>query len=153
MSIRPPAPRRRGFTLIELLVVVLLLAVFSVVIAELFMATMKAQREAAHRDTLLRRLDTAVSRLRHDTWSASSIDADGTVVQLPSANGHRVTWRYSRDGKLSRTTNPPSAEQTWGELPPVAFTAHGALLTMTLKAVDRDETVTFASQQMEGAAK
>jgi type II secretory pathway pseudopilin PulG len=149
----PQSLKARSFTLIELIVVVLLLAVFSTVLAELFMVTTRTQREATRRDTLLQRFDVALNLLRHDTWSATSIDADGSVVNLPSVEGTKITWRYSTDGKLSRTLDEPTSVQTWGDMPPVAFSAHGPLLTLTLKAVNHDETVTFVSEQMEGGAK
>jgi prepilin-type N-terminal cleavage/methylation domain-containing protein len=147
----PSKRRRLAFTLTEMLAVVLLLSVFSVIVAELFVVTVRTQREAYRREALLQRLDAALSYIRRDTWTATAIDADGPTVRLPSARGPVVTWKYTQDGKLTRTAEPGKAEQTWGDLPPVAFSARGPLLTLTLKAMDREESVTFFSQQMEGS--
>jgi len=144
--------RRRAFTLIEILVWVLLLAVVSVMLVQLFSLTTHATRDAQKRDTLLHRIDSAVAHLRKDAWAATKIttaaDDDSSSVELPPVDGPVVTWRYTKDGKLSRTTVPPTGTQSWADLPPVAFSAHGPLLTLTLKAVNRDETETFVSQQM-----
>ena len=81
------------------------------------------------------------------------MDADGDRVKLPPPEGPVVIWRCSPDGMLSRTTDPASSLETWGNLPPVASAACWLALTVTLKSVDHDESVTFVSQRMQGGAK
>jgi type II secretory pathway pseudopilin PulG len=143
--------RQGGFTLIELIVLVLVLAVFSSIMVQLFSTTVRAQRDAYQRDATMKRLDVVLMTLRRDAWAATSIEGNGAEVRLGSGAGI-VTWRVTDEG-LVRSLADGAGAQTWSGLPAMAFSSRGALLTVTLKAGGRDESMTMISQRMQGGSR
>ena len=136
-----------AFTIIEMLIAVILLTAVSGLLTQLFVISFKAQRDSQKYEELLHRVDSALLMLRRDTWSARSVQLDGQRLEMSLPTGGSAVWRQLPDGTLTRTAEEKT--QSWRGLPPLAFSANGALLSVAFHtAPGRDESLTLISQQL-----
>ena len=141
----------RSMMLLELMVVCLLYASFSLLLAELFVASIHAQTGAAQRVTFIHRVDDSAAQLRRDVWSATALNAAGESLQITGSQGQQIVWTWSSSpeqaeewlgrGRLVRTQSGPGSglgdtrmEFTWIQMPRATFEVQGPLVTLHLAA-------------------
>jgi hypothetical protein len=148
-------PRSRAFALIEMIGMIVLLAAFMLVFSALFKATYLGHREAARRDSLDLRVDTALESLRRDIWSAHALATANGELTLTMDDHSTTHWHFGP----TWTRTPTAASPTrWTDMPPdpVAIETHGPLLTLRFIGEKNPEggqkttpeTITFISQLM-----
>lgn len=133
-------PTRRGFVLIEMLAVLALLAAFGIVSAKLFTSLMRQMRTTAAAQSVAGRLDSALSTLRTDVWSATQLQAQDTTLIL-TTGAHTVTWLADDKGNLSRTETgaAPVTSDTrrWDNLPArLSFAVNGTVVSVHVTESD-----------------
>jgi len=132
-----------AFTLIEMLAAVVLLTVFMLLAAQLFISSMRLIGEATKANSVVVRLDGVLGQLRRDAWDARNSVVDGNALHITSATGAEFVWKLDGAGAtvtLTRTTartgNPPEV-RTWKDLPgPMHFEVRGP--TLVVMGVDTD---------------
>jgi hypothetical protein len=146
---------RRAFLLMELVALLVLLAVFLLIVSELFLFSHRSQQQALRRTDLTGRVDSALAALRRDLWgaSAATVAPDGTLTltlrDLP------VQYRTvplpdptlaGQEFRIERTADRETF--AWNGTPAAAFSLDGPILTVTLGAGDRAERLTLTGPRL-----
>lgn len=103
---------QRGFTITEILATLGLLVIFFDAAGQVYRSTILLGAAGAQFSGQSARTDSAVRQLRRDVWNARQIAAaDSHTLNLNSADGTQITWRFGSDG-TSRTISG-SAPEHW----------------------------------------
>ncbi|HVX83308.1 MAG TPA: hypothetical protein VH253_00685 [Phycisphaerae bacterium] len=161
-ELRPAKRGVPGFVLMELLIALVLLAVFMIIITQVFVLATRAHRDSIRRTAQVSRVDSAVRRLREDVWGApaATVDAQGEL-HVTRAEGE-VVWRVGpapapvlrgAEYRLERTINGARADQaSWNGLPAATFSVSGQVVTLTFHTgaagLGGDESVSAISPVM-----
>src|SRR4051812_30118910 len=98
-------PRRDAYLMIEMVVLLSILAIFMVVISQLFVIAFNARKHSDEKSALLARVDAAIGHLRRDIWTASALSADISRLEITPAGPDDKTlivWQ-AKSGQLTRT--------------------------------------------------
>lgn len=105
-----PTAAHPGIALVEMLFVIMLLGVFAVIATSIFRTSMNVLHRFQVDDNALRGVDSALSRLRGDVWSASQLSAENGVLTIQQSEGS-VRWTM-KDDWLVRSTTVDGRERT-----------------------------------------
>jgi Tfp pilus assembly protein FimT len=146
--------RSRGTSLVELMTVLALLAVFSVLVSELFVICLGATKSSNRREETLHRVDSLVMQLRRDVWDARHMTASASdepleqnVLTLTTSQGP-ITWKAATAGVITRTDGTTEQKRTWQGLPKMRWEPRGAALTVYVGEGPTIERMTLVSQVM-----
>lgn len=146
----------RGTTLVELITVLALLAVFSVLVSELFVICLGATKSSNRREETLHRVDSLVMQLRRDVWDARhmttsasgpTLELEQDVLTLTTSQGP-ITWKAATAGVITRTDGTTEQRRTWQGLPKMRWEPRGAALTVYVGEGPTIERMTLVSQVM-----
>lgn len=93
---------RCGFVLLEILAVITLMAVLGLISARLSTSVIKLMGQTGLNHTRAIRIDSAIRELRFDCWSAQSMSAAATNLNLTLPDNRQVAWTILPDGNLER---------------------------------------------------
>jgi Tfp pilus assembly protein FimT len=94
--------RRRAFTVTELLGVIGLMSVLLFLSARLFHTSVRYSHQTAEAASDANRLDSIVTKLRSDAWTATSATASGAELSLTQSGEQIAKWNVAADGTLTR---------------------------------------------------
>lgn len=118
---------RRGFTLVEVLCYVAALGAVGIMIAQLFTAAVRLQRDSTAQQQIASASDACLQTLQKDVWGGGY-----TLLgpqQLRAANG--ATWKIdAATGEIERRTAKEDTPRRWREIGAhMSFlTRHGLLV-------------------------
>jgi hypothetical protein len=104
----------RGFTITELLATLGLLVIFFDAAGRVFRASVDVSRTGQEFTDQSSRTDSAMLQLRRDVWNAKQVRADDSRrIELTSADGNQITWKFGDDG-ITRSGSSVSS-QHWAD--------------------------------------
>lgn len=117
-----------GFLFIELLFAIGMLAVASLLGAEIFRTAGQALTEAARQQTSELQIDQALGQLRSDVWGASAMESsNGHVLLVRSAGRGDVRWEAN--SVLARISPGDRPGLHWDRIDArITFDVHGPTL-------------------------
>jgi prepilin-type N-terminal cleavage/methylation domain-containing protein len=98
---------RRGFSLLEMAVVVIVLAIATGVLSQVFELAIRSMEQTAAAADRSARMDAALGQLRRDVWQSRDVQATaaGDLLHVLTPDG-AVRWQIDPDGMLTRTVEP-----------------------------------------------
>jgi prepilin-type N-terminal cleavage/methylation domain-containing protein len=121
-AVKHPAARQhrpRGFTMPEMLGALLMLGTFFLIATQLFHTSVKLAHRSQLRASEIARLETAITALRTDVWSAQQMTVkDGNQLVLVQPGDKQVTWRIESNTlrRTSKGQTDTAPERRWQDV-------------------------------------
>ena len=122
--------QRGGFLFFELLFAIGMLAVASLLGAEVFRIASRAVSETVARQTSQLQLDQAMRHLRADVWDASALEpGDNHTLRIRTAGNEIIRWKTN--GALTRIAADAARNLSWDRInAKVTFAVRGPTVTV-----------------------
>lgn len=147
-----PRAKSRGFTLIEIVVVAGIMALFSLTLVSVFLATVKGGSKSQLTQAVHQEGDFALKTMASSIRSSQLVNCNGAEITLTTALGSPIVYSLVDDGGVTRVASDSSRFLT-GNLAQAAalnFTCYPGILgnqvvTLTLTLDATEFTQDFAT--------
>ncbi len=133
----------KGFTLIEIVVVSGIMALFSITLISVFLATVRGGNKSQLIQTVHQEGDFVIKTISNEIRSAESVVCNGSSAEVTTLTGSIITYSLVDDNGVSRVASDSSTFLT-GKKPSatqLAFTCNSGLLNSQVVTINLELSV------------